>query len=160
MLRIGVDAGGTFTDFVAEHADGSLRFHKLPSTPDDPGRAVAAGVRTLAAGAGVEVVVHGSTVATNAFLEGRLGAVGLLVNRGFEDVLAIGRQRRRELYSLAPEGARRLVPEHLVRGLSARPAADGQPVVPLELDELDRAAHELLAAGARTIVIAFLHAAR
>jgi N-methylhydantoinase A/oxoprolinase/acetone carboxylase beta subunit len=145
---------------VAEHPDGSLRFHKLPSTPDDPGRAVAAGVRTLAADASVEVVVHGSTVATNAFLEGRLGAVGLLVNRGFEDVIAIGRQRRRELYSLAPQGARRLVPERLVRGLSARAAADGHSVSPLDLDELDRAADELLAAGARTLVIAFLHAAR
>lgn len=145
---------------MAERPDGSLRLHKLPSTPDDPGRAVAAGVRALAAGVSVAAVAHGSTVATNAFLEGRLGAVGLIVNRGFEDVLAIGRQRRRELYSLAPEGARRLVPERLVRGVSARASAEGHAVSPLDLDELDRAVDELLGAGARTTVIAFLHSAR
>lgn len=106
------------------------------------------------------VVSHGSTVATNAFLEGRLGAVGLVVNRGFEDVLAIGRQRRRHLYSLAPEGPRRLVPDALVRGVGARTSADGDPISPLDPLELDRAAEELLAAGARTIVVAFLHSAR
>jgi N-methylhydantoinase A/oxoprolinase/acetone carboxylase beta subunit len=145
---------------VAERSDGSLRFHKLPSTPDDPGRAVAEGVRALAAGAGVAAVAHGSTVATNAFLEGRLGAVGLVVNHGFEDVLAIGRQRRRKLYSLAPEGSRRLVPEQLVRGVSARMSAGGATVGELDLAELDRAADVLLHAGARTIVIAFLHSAR
>jgi N-methylhydantoinase A/oxoprolinase/acetone carboxylase beta subunit len=105
-------------------------------------------------------VSHGSTVATNAFLEGRLGAVGLLVNRGFEDVLAIGRQRRRQLYSLAPTGARRLVPDRLIRGLGARISASGDPIAPLDPLELDRAADELISDGARTIVVAFLHSAR
>jgi N-methylhydantoinase A len=99
-------------------------------------------------------------VATNAFLEGRLGRVGLIVNRGFEDVLAIGRQRRGGLYSLAPEGQRRIVPESLVRGISARASADGDAVAPLDLGELDRAAGELLDAGARSIVVALLHSAR
>jgi N-methylhydantoinase A/oxoprolinase/acetone carboxylase beta subunit len=145
---------------VAERPDGSLAFHKLPSTPDDPSKAVADGERALADGHDVAVVSHGSTVATNAFLEGRLGAVGLVVNRGFEDVLAIGRQRRRELYSLAPEGPRRLVPEALIRGVGARASADGQVFALLDPLELDRAAEELVEAGARTIVVAFLHSAR
>jgi N-methylhydantoinase A len=145
---------------VAERSDGSLLFHKVPSTPDDPGRAVAEGVSALAAGSAIAVVAHGSTVATNAFLEGRLGAVGLVVNRGFEDILAIGRQRRRKLYSLAPEGPRPLVPEEWVRGVSARTSADGSVVGALDLIELDRAADELLHSGARTIVLAFLHSAR
>lgn len=116
--------------------------------------------RALADGRPVASVLHGSTVATNAFLEGRLGRVGLIVNRGFEDVLAIGRQRRRGLYSLAPEGPRGIVPESLVRGIAARTSADGARVAPLDFRELDRAARELEDAGARSIVVAFLHSAR
>ena len=145
---------------VAERPDGSLEVHKLPSTPHDPGLAVAAGEGAVAGDREVALVIHGSTVATNAFLEGRLGAVGLIVTRGFEDVLAIGRQRRRRLYSLAPEGPRRLVPDALVRGIGERISATGVPVHPLDLEELDRAAEELVGAGAATIVIAFLHSAR
>ena len=121
---------------------------------------MADGESALAAGEPVAVLTHGSTVATNAFLEGRMAAVGLIVNRGFEDVLAIGRQRRRSLHSLAPAGPRRLVPETLVRGLRARVAADGATVAPLDPTELERAASELVAAGARAIVVAFLHSAR
>ena len=116
--------------------------------------------RALSGGRPVTAVLHGSTVATNAFLEGRLGSVGLLVNRGFEDVLAIGRQRRRGLYSLAPEGPRRIVPDPMIRGVAARASADGKELTPLDPGELDRAAAELLEAGARTIVVAFLHSAR
>ena len=159
-LRIGIDAGGTFTDGVAELPDGTLSIHKLPSTPDDPGAAVAECERLLARGRSVAGLVHGSTVATNAFLEDTLGPVGLIVNRGFEDVLAIGRQRRRGLYSLAPEGPRRIVPDSLVRGISARASADGGPIAPLDFGELDLAAGELCDAGARSIVVAFLHSAR
>lgn len=159
-LRVGIDAGGTFTDCAAELPDGSLAFHKLPSTPDDPARAVAEGLETLTGEREAGLVVHGSTVATNAFLEGRLGAVGLVVNRGFEDVIAIGRQRRQNLYSLAPVGPRRLVPDRLVRGVGARAGADGKPVTDLDLDEVDRVADELVAEGARSIVVAFLHSAR
>jgi N-methylhydantoinase A/oxoprolinase/acetone carboxylase beta subunit len=117
-------------------------------------------LRALTGGREAGLVVHGSTVATNAFLEGRLEAVGLVVNRGFEDVLAIGRQRRRSLYSLTPDGPRRLVPDELVRGIGARVGADGATVRELDTAELDRVADELLEAGARTIVVAFLHSAR
>ena len=159
-LRIGIDAGGTFTDCVAERADGSLAFLKIPSTPEDPGRAVAEGERALAGDEPAEILIHGSTVATNAFLEGRMGAVGLIVNRGLEDVLAIGRQSRRNLYSLAPEGPRRLVPEERIRGIDARVSAGGVAIVALDPTELERAAAELAAVGAGTIVVALLHSAR
>jgi N-methylhydantoinase A/oxoprolinase/acetone carboxylase beta subunit len=108
----------------------------------------------------VSAVLHGSTVATNAFLEGRLGRVGLIVNHGFEDALAIGRQRRRGLYSLAPEGPRRIVPDAFVRGITARTSADGEPIAALDLGEVDQAAGELLDAGAQSIVVALLHSAR
>jgi N-methylhydantoinase A len=158
--RVGIDAGGTFTDGVAELPDGDLTVRKFPSTPDDPARAVVDCERALAAGGPVAALIHGSTVATNAFLEGRLGSVGLVVNRGFEDVLAIGRQRRRGLYSFVPAGPRRIVPDAMIRGVAARASAGGATVAPLDVAELDRAADELRRAGARTIVVAFLHSAR
>ncbi len=155
--RIGVDAGGTFTDLVAEMPDGTLLFHKIPSTPRAPAAAVMEAMR-LAGGASGRIV-HGSTVATNAFLEGRVARVGLVTHAGLEDVLAIGRQCRRALYRLDVEGPRRLVEEGLVRGVAARAAADGAVVAPLDRAELRRAAESLRAAGAEAIVVGFLHSA-
>ena len=117
-----------------------------------------AGVRSLS-GQGPAQVVYGSTVATNAFLEGRQARVGLLTHAGLEDVLAVGRQTRRELYRLDPEEPRRLMEPELVRGIAARVAADGAVVAPLDRAELWRAAEELRAAGAEAIVLGFLHSA-
>src|SRR5689334_14150782 len=89
-MRVGVDTGGTFTDVVA--ADGRVR--KLPSTPLDPSRAVRAACDGLAP----TVLAHGTTVATNALLERRLGRVALVTTRGFADVIEIARQARPSLY--------------------------------------------------------------
>src|SRR5690349_2402877 len=94
-LRIGIDTGGTFTDFVCFNADG-LRLHKLRSTPDDPSRAVLAGIADLVGRDARVEIVHGSTVATNAVLERKGARVALLATEGFEDVLRIGRQTRPE----------------------------------------------------------------
>ncbi|MBW3660128.1 MAG: hydantoinase/oxoprolinase family protein [Gemmatimonadetes bacterium] len=159
-LRVGVDAGGTFTDAVAERRDGSLAFHKLPSTPDRPSRAVVEAVRELAGGRGVTRVVHGFTVATNAFLEGRTAAVGMVTQEGLEDVLSIARQTRIRLYTLRPEPARRLVAPERVRGIAARVGADGKEVAPLDPDDARAALETLLQAGAEAVVVALLHSAR
>src|SRR6185436_20155502 len=98
-VRIGSDTGGTFTDLVA--ADGSIV--KVPSTPDDPGRAVAEGVEQLGRVAPLgegrpEVLAHGTTVGTNALLERRGASVALVVNEGFRDLIEIARQDRPSLY--------------------------------------------------------------
>ena len=102
-VRVGVDTGGTFTDFVFE-AKGRLEIFKLASTPSDPSRAIAAGLQTIAEKAGVALkhleVVHGTTVGTNALLERRGARTALVTTRGFEDVVVIGRQARPELYNL------------------------------------------------------------
>src|SRR5579872_2604146 len=101
-FRLGIDTGGTFTDFVRFGPDG-LTVHKLRSTPDDPSRAILAGIAELSAAsepspkpkakAGAHLaIVHGSTVATNAVLERKGARVALVATRGFEDVLRIGRQ--------------------------------------------------------------------
>ena len=103
-LAIGVDTGGTFTDFVVWLPGRTLAF-KLPSTPAAPERAVLAGLARAQAGRATRVR-HGSTVATNALLERRGARVTLLTTRGFEDVLEIGRQERPDLYALAPRASR------------------------------------------------------
>src|SRR5437763_3731497 len=100
--RLGVDTGGTFTDVVAD--DGQVR--KVPSTPGDPSRAVLDASREFAPG----VLAHGTTVATNALLERRLGRVALVATRGFADVLEIARQARPSLYDSHVDRPAPLVP--------------------------------------------------
>ncbi len=103
-VRIGVDTGGTFTDLVRFGPDG-VTVHKVRSTPDDPSRAIVAGIADVApVGSGLDVV-HGSTVATNAVLERRGARVALIATAGFEDVVRIGRQTRRALYDLLAGGS-------------------------------------------------------
>ncbi|HHH13578.1 MAG TPA: hydantoinase/oxoprolinase family protein, partial [Thiolapillus brandeum] len=98
---LGVDTGGTFTDFVLWQ-EGRLRVHKVLSTPDAPERAILQGIRELGLEPAGLRLVHGSTVGTNAVLEGKGVRTAYVTNRGFGDVLAIGRQARRRLYDLQP----------------------------------------------------------
>src|SRR5262245_58218990 len=91
-LRIGVDTGGTFTDFVVLHDDGRVESFKLRSNPADPASVILEGVQR-ASGAAADIV-HGSTVATNALLERKGARTAFVTTEGFEDLLAIGRQNR------------------------------------------------------------------
>ena len=94
---VGIDVGGTFTD-IAVLEGGRLTVHKLPSTPSDPSQGILQGVKET--GVTSAEFVHGSTVATNALLEGKGSRTALVTTMGFEDVLEIGRQSRSELYNL------------------------------------------------------------
>lgn len=126
---IGIDVGGTFTD-IALLEDGRLSIHKLPSTPADPSLGVKQGVSEVlqgldlsedsAAGEPAAQFVHGSTVATNALLEGKGARTALVTTLGFEDVLEIGRQNRSELYNFNLERPPALAPWELRFGLSER----------------------------------------
>jgi N-methylhydantoinase A len=137
-VRVGVDTGGTFTDFVYE-AGGALKVFKLASTPGDPSRAITDGLRRVAREEGVPLrdveVVHGTTVGTNALLQRRGARTALVTNAGFEDVLVIGRQARGQLYDLEWERPAPLVPDGLRLGVGGRVAPDGSVV-----EELDEAA--------------------
>jgi N-methylhydantoinase A len=126
---VGVDTGGTFTDFVLVEG-AQVRTYKLPSTPDDPSRAVLAGLHHLL-GDRQALVFHGSTVAANALLEGKGDAVVLVVTAGFRDLLAIGRQNRPRLYAQHPRRQPPGVPRERTVEVRERILADGSVKTPL-----------------------------
>src|SRR3954466_1332928 len=136
-MLLGVDVGGTFTDAVLALEDGRLVTAKAPSTPDDQSRGVMEAVRAALERAGrepreVEAFAHGMTVATNALLEGKGARTALVATEGFTDLVALGRQARRDLYRLwAPRPAPLVPPE---RGFAA-PERCGPDGVLRALDE-------------------------
>jgi N-methylhydantoinase A len=133
--RIGIDTGGTFTDFVWIDKSGLLRIHKGLSTPDDASQAVLIGIDSM--GVHDEVgVVHGSTVATNAVLERRGARTALITTAGFADVLAIGRQDRPDLYALVPQKPAPLVPRHWRFEVTERVNSSAEIEIPLETGDL------------------------
>ena len=146
---LGVDVGGTFTDFL--YWDGAqLQIAKRPSTPHDPARAILDGIQAL--GWTLDEVIHGSTVATNTLLTRRGARTALITTQGFRDTLVIGRQARPDLYALHPVRPAPLVPDKLCFEVRERIAADGTIVEPLDdteveavLDRIERARAEVLA---------------
>jgi N-methylhydantoinase A len=120
-LFVGVDTGGTFTDFVLLQ-DGKIRIRKVLSTPGDPARAILQGLTELGVSGNLDALVHGSTVATNAVLERKGVRTGLITTAGFRDVLEIGRQTRPKLYALNVQKEPPLVPRPLVPPHGRRPA--------------------------------------
>ena len=159
-MRIGVDAGGTFTDFVVLHNDGRLESFKLRSNPHSPAAVILAGLEKAAVGRGKVDVVHGSTVATNALLERKGARTAFVTTAGFEDILEIGRQNRPELYNLTPIPRRPLIPRDLCFGVREREYHDGTVVLRPTAIELKRLAARLKRAKVRSIAICFLHAYR
>jgi N-methylhydantoinase A len=152
---VGVDVGGTFTDLVAI-VDGELRTAKVPSVPDDQAVGVAAALR--AAGvedAAVDVLAHGTTVATNALLERRGARTALVTTEGFRDVIEIARQKRASLYDLAAHHPPPLVPRELRFVVRERMGPAGV-VVPLDEESLAAAVTAVRAAEAKAVAVCFL----
>ena len=157
LAVVAVDTGGTFTDLVAS-LDGHIETLKVPSTPDDPARAILEGVSRLVAPGRPFVLAHGSTVATNALLERKGARVVLLTNEGFTDVLEIGRQNRPQLYAVTSHRPPRLVSSDVRWGLKGRLGPDGTELEPLDRDELSGLARRLEEAEADAVAICLLHA--
>jgi N-methylhydantoinase A/oxoprolinase/acetone carboxylase beta subunit len=149
---VGVDTGGTFTDLVAD--DGSVV--KVPSTPEDPGRAVAEAVGHDG-GERPARLAHGTTVATNALLERNGAIVAFVTNAGFEDLLEIGRQDRPSLYDPFADRPEPLVPRPLRFGVGGRLDASGRELLPLEVDEVEAVAGAV-PAGVEAVAVCLLHA--
>jgi len=132
---LGVDTGGTFTDFVL-YENGQIRTHKVLSTPHAPELAILLGMSELGVDAGQVRLVHGSTVATNALLEAKGVATLYIGNHGLTDVLTIGRQNRRDLYDLMPESNVPPVDASYCLGVGGRLDADGQLLEPFTADDV------------------------
>ncbi|HWB49335.1 MAG TPA: hydantoinase/oxoprolinase family protein [Stellaceae bacterium] len=160
---VGVDIGGTFTDIVCAGSDGSFRLMKRPTTKGDPAAAVREAIAAMRADWGVDAgaitrFVHGSTVATNAVIERKGARTGIVTTAGFKDALEIGRQMRHRMYDLVlqPETPVFLAPGARRKEVRERIAADGAVVVPLDEDDVRRAAGELVADGVEAVAVVFL----
>jgi N-methylhydantoinase A len=155
--RVGIDTGGTFTDLLVLE-DGALRMAKTLSTPAEPARSTGEALSKAGLdGPGrVATLVHGTTIATNALIERRGAAVGLITTAGFGDVLEIQRISRPRSFDLHWVKPQHLVPRRLVREVDERIAADGSVNVPIDPDQVREAARELVAAGVGAIAVSFL----
>ena len=166
MRVVGVDIGGTFTDFMLYDTDsGAAHVHKVPSTPDDPGRAMISGLVELCEQAGVgpdavDGVFHGTTVATNAVLEHRGAKAGMITTRGFRDIVHIGRHQRPQNYSIMqdiPWQSRPFVRRRHRKVVSERVVPPtGEVLVPLDEEEVRGAARELREEGVESVAVCFL----
>ncbi len=158
-MRIGVDTGGTFTDFVVLREGGALESFKLRSNPAAPQEVILEGLRRIGAARGSEVI-HGSTVATNAFLERKGARTALVTTAGFEDLLEIGRQYRERLYDLTPPPKMLLIPRRLCFGVRERMLADGTEELRPSEEELKELRRELERADVESAAVCCLHSYR
>ena len=154
MDVVGIDVGGTFTDFVWVH-EGQLNVLKVPTTPANQSEAIEAGIDQAGIGM-VARVIHGTTVATNALLERRGAKAALITTKGFADVLAIGRQNRPHLYQLSQERKSPLIPRNLRFEVHERIGAGGEIITPLDLEEINRIVPVLVAESVESVAIVFL----
>src|SRR5690554_4124500 len=154
-MRIGIDIGGTFTDFVFfDERTGTLSRDKILSTPQDPAQSVLSGLgdRDLAEA----VIIHGSTVATNAVLEGKGARTAFVTTRGFKDILTIGRQTRTHLYDFWSDRPEPLVPPEWCFELDERVDYQGQVLVPLAESEIEALVAALRAERIESVAVSFL----
>ena len=163
-VRIAVDIGGTFTDLqVLDARDGVARAWKTPTTPEDPSIGLLRGVAEAAerfdfALSDVGLLLHGTTIATNAVLERKLAKGVLLTTAGFEDVLEINRHVRRDIYGLAPEPFPTLIPRDRRLGMAERMRADGTAETPLDESAVPALLDRITALGAECVAVSLLHA--
>ena len=163
-IRVGVDVGGTFTDFVLVDEKRDLIFTgKRLTTPEDPGLAITDGLERLVSESGTSVpeldaVVHGTTLVANTIIERKGAKVGLITTKGFRDSLEMGREIRYDLYDLFFEKPEPLAPRFLRQPVDERIDAKGNVLRPLDENTLGAAAEKLVAEGVEAIAICFMHA--
>jgi N-methylhydantoinase A len=162
-VRIGIDIGGTFTDFVIYNSESQeIETFKVLSTPSDPAQAVISGLRdyfhSRSSDLSSEIldVVHGSTVATNALLERKGARTALITTQGFQDILQIGRQNRPSLYDLSIEPPPALIPARLSFGVEERVDHKGEVLIPLNTQQVDQIISEINSQGVTSVAICLL----
>src|SRR5439155_3849783 len=150
-VRLGIDIGGTFTDVILlDDASGDVKISKLPSTPRNPAvgflRAIDWGLDLEGLDPeAVRYLAHGTTVATNAIIEGKVAPTALLVTRGFRDILEIARQTRPDLFDLFADKPRPMVPRDRVYEIRERLGSNGEVLEPLSEADVEAAAHAIQA---------------
>jgi N-methylhydantoinase A len=164
-LRLGVDIGGTFTDFALVDRDGRrIGVHKQLTTPEDPSRAVLEGTRTVLAEAGIGLhelheIIHGTTLVTNALIERRGARTGMLVTEGFRDLFDIGQEQRYDLFDMRLRFAETLIPRVYRAEVPERLRHDGSVLTALDEDALRTAITHLVdREGVEAVAICYLHA--
>src|SRR6516225_6169423 len=164
--RVGLDIGGTFTDFILlDCATDAVRLHKCLTTPSDPAEGALAGLAELVADAGIQFdqideLVHGTTLVTNAIIERRGVKVGLLTTKGFRDSVEMGIEQRYDIYDLFLRFPEPLAPRASRREIDERMTRDGAELHPLDMDEVRRELALLAAARVEAIAVCFLHSYR
>jgi len=159
---VGVDVGGTFTDFYAlDAANGVEHVHKTPSTPDNPARAIVEGLRVLAEQSGIPLatlthLAHGTTVGTNALIQRKGGSVAVITTEGFKDLLEIGRQVRPKMYDIRTDQPAPLAPRHNRFEIAERIGAGGVVVKALSDAAIAEAVASVVAAGAQSCAVCLL----
>jgi N-methylhydantoinase A len=154
---LGVDVGGTFTDFfLMDEASGETRTHKVASTPDDPSRAILQGLRALIPEGKLSLLAHGTTVATNALIQRCGEEVALITTVGFKDLLEIGRQTRPKIYDLKADHPEPLVPRERRFEVAERIGPAGELILHLADAEIRRATADVKNSGAQSVAVCFL----
>ncbi len=164
--RMGIDIGGTFTDFVlVNDKTGEIKLHKCLTTPEDPSIGALAGIAELITSAGtsfdqVEKILHGTTLVTNAIIERRGTDLGLITTAGFRDLLEMGTEQRYDIYDLFLEFPDPLVARRHRMEVPERMSRDGEIVLPLDLAALKEVTSQLVRGGIDAVAVCFLHAYR
>ena len=154
MVIIGVDTGGTFTDFIYRK-NGKWNVLKLLSTPENPAKAVLEGIKQIEREK-PRAVVHGTTVATNTLLERKGAKTAFITNKDFEDIIFIGRQNRKDLYNFFYRRKKPLVPDDLRIGIDCRINAKGEIIKDLSPEEIKKVAKFLKEKKVESVAISFL----
>ncbi len=154
MIIVGVDTGGTFTDFIYKDEKG-WNVYKLLSTPHNPAEAVLKGLEIITKGKTANIT-HGSTVATNAILEKKGANTALITNKGFEDIIEIGRQNRKELYNLKYCKTSPLVPKDSRYGIKGRVNYLGEILEEIDLYEIDEVIKKIEISDIESVAVCLL----
>ena len=165
MYKIGIDVGGTFTDFVVSKNGESPSYFKSESTPDDPSMGVLAGLQDVASAYGTspedllaetDLIIHGTTVATNTLVERKGAKVGLITTEGFRDKLEMREGFKEDRYNLRMKPMEPLIPRYLRLGIPERVRSNGAIETPLDEESLDRALEHLGEEGVEALAVCFL----
>lgn len=166
IFKLGVDIGGTFTDFVILETDtNTIRVGKGLTTPEDPSSGVITGTSHLLEQHDLEMsqlqqVVHGTTLVANSIIERKGATTGLITTRGYRDTLEIGRELRYDMYDIFIDRPRPLVPRYLRCEVNERVGADGEVVIPLDMDDVEKQVSNLVGQDVESVAVCLLHSYR